>query len=67
MEPDDDFKTSTLSRWPPNVGNKCVAVKRTATDVQVRETKVVNGHVLSFTHEEWSAFIDGVHLNEFDL
>jgi hypothetical protein len=67
MEPDDDFKTSTLSRWPPNVGNKCVAVKRTATDVQVRDTKVVNGPVLSFTHEEWSAFIGGVHLNEFDV
>lgn len=64
---DTDFKTSSLSRWPPNVGNRCVAVKRTAENVQVRDTKVKNSPVLTFTHDEWEAFIGGVRQNEFNL
>ena len=64
---DADFKTSSLSRWPINVGKKCVKVKRTALDVQVRDSKEVNGPILIFTHDEWRAFVGGVRNNEFDI
>lgn len=67
MQVDEDFKTSSLSRWPTNVGNRCVAVKRNQDGVLVRDTKVQDGPILEFTHEEWEAFIGGVRLGEFDL
>lgn len=65
---DPDFKTATMSRWPPNVGKRCVKVKRTGRDVQVQDSKLAeDSPTLSFTHDEWRAFIDGVKKGEFDL
>lgn len=67
MRYDQDFKRAMASRWPPWVGNRCVEVKRTSDDVQVRDSKLSNSPVLSFTHEEWSAFLSGAKKGEFDL
>jgi hypothetical protein len=50
-------------------GGSCVEVMRRADDsVLVRDTKDHgSGPVLTFTHAEWSAFLDGVGKGEFDL
>jgi len=57
-----------MSRWPPNVGKRCVKVKRTESDVQVRDSKLgEDSPTLSFTHDEWRAFLDGAKNGEFDL
>lgn len=45
----------------------CVAVRRTAADVQVRDSKDPDGPVLTFTHREWKDFLAGVRKREFDL
>lgn len=44
----------------------CVAVKR-ENGVHIRDTKDVSDTTLSFTNDEWKAFIDGVKNGEFDL
>ena len=64
---DIGFKSAKASRWPPNVGNRCVEVKRGQNDVQVHDSKNKEGPVLVFTHDEWTAFLDGVGKREFDL
>jgi hypothetical protein len=33
----------------------------------MRDSKDLNGPVLEFTREEWSAFVEGVIAGEFDL
>lgn len=45
----------------------CVEVRLTADRVQVRDTKNHQGALLTFTHNEWQAFLTGVRLGEFDL
>lgn len=46
----------------------CVEVQfLTDGGVQVRNSKDPDGPVLTFTREEWEAFIGGVRLGEFDL
>ncbi len=64
---DPDFKTATMSRWPPWIGKRCVKVKRTDRDVQVQDSKIQDSPTLVFTHTEWRAFVDGVKKGEFDL
>ncbi|MEX0910441.1 MAG: DUF397 domain-containing protein [Candidatus Paceibacterota bacterium] len=65
---DLDFKTATMSRWPSNIGKRCVKVKRTEFDVQVKDSKLgEDSPILSFTHDEWRAFLDGAKKGEFDL
>lgn len=45
----------------------CVAVAGLEDGtVAVRDDKVADGPVLSFTPEEWSAFLAGVRVGEFD-
>ncbi|OGY33888.1 MAG: hypothetical protein A3C02_03860 [Candidatus Andersenbacteria bacterium RIFCSPHIGHO2_02_FULL_45_11] len=44
----------------------CVAVKR-ENGVHVRDTKDTNDTTLSFTNDEWKAFIEGVKNGEFDV
>lgn len=61
----DGFKTSSFT--PENVYVACVAVKISDNDVQVRDTKDSGNTTLTFTHREWSAFIQGVKANEFEL
>ncbi len=45
----------------------CVAVKRDADSVSVRDTKDPTDTTLTFTKKEWSIFIDGVKNGEFDV
>jgi len=65
---DDDYRTATMSRWPPWIGKRCVKVKRTEHDVRVMDSKLgEESPILVFTHAEWEAFIHGVKHGEFDL
>lgn len=45
----------------------CVEVRFAPDEVRVRDTKDKNGTVLTFTPDEWRAFVSGVQLGEFDL
>lgn len=48
------------------IRTNCVAVKMQGEAVQLRDTKDSKDTTLSFTKDEWSAFIDGVKKGEFD-
>lgn len=45
----------------------CVEVATTGTKVFVRDSKRRTGPVLTFTAQEWTAFLGGVRDGEFDL
>lgn len=45
----------------------CVAVKRDSNGVHVRDTKDTMDTTLSFTKNEWKAFIKAVKDGEFDV
>ena len=45
----------------------CVEVAATDEEVRVRDSKNQSGPVLSFTHNEWNAFIKGVKNDQFNL
>lgn len=45
----------------------CVEVSVGSHDIAVRDAKRSDSPVLSFTREEWTAFIQGVKTGEFDL
>ena len=46
----------------------CVEVGRTPDGaILVRDTKDRSQHALSFTEEEWMAFVGGVKAGEFDF
>ncbi len=62
---DDCFKKSTES--PLDTSKNCVSVARSADGVFVRDTKDPGKTTLSFTHDEWSAFVGGVRKGEFDV
>jgi putative sterol carrier protein len=47
-------------------GEFCVAVKRDNHGVHIRDTKDETDTTLSFSNDEWKAFIDGVKNNEFN-
>ena len=60
-----------LNEWhkavASNGGTNCVEVMETEEGFLVRDTKDRGeGHVLSFTKEEWTAFLEGVDGGEFD-
>jgi len=59
------FVTSSITRFLPI--KTCVAVRIRAKGVGVRDTKHVSSPTLSFTRDEWSAFIQGVKKGEFDV
>ena len=48
-------------------GNECVEVNMRADRVHVRDTKNRTAGVLTFSLQEWNAFLAGVRLGEFDL
>ena len=50
-----------------NNGGQCVDVSGTDTQILVRDSKDVDGPVLTFSFEEWRAFLGGVRLGEFDI
>jgi hypothetical protein len=55
------FHKSTFSEQ-----GTCVEVGRTGGVIQVRDTKAPNGSALSFSAQEWAAFVAGVKAGEFD-
>ena len=58
-----DFKISSFCSF-----GSCVEVGRTSDgDVLVRDTKDRAQQALSFTDEEWTAFVGGVKAGEFDF
>jgi hypothetical protein len=62
-KPKPSFYKSTYS----NDSGACVEVCRTDDGVMVRDSKDPNGAVLTFTPDEWTAFINGAKHHEFDL
>lgn len=49
-----------------DAGN-CVEVAFAEDSVRVRHSRSPNGPILSFTHSEWKAFLEGADNGEFDL
>jgi len=58
----DVWKKSSLSG-----GAGCVEVRRCTHGVQIRDSKDQGGPVLTFTTNEWKAFLEGVQLGEFQI
>ena len=46
---------------------QCVEVMDTGADVMVRDSKNPTGPALTFTRDEWRAFLGGVQDNEFNI
>jgi hypothetical protein len=46
-------------------GGQCVEVAKMAGEYLIRDSKDPEGTVLSFTEEEWAAFVEGVAAGEF--
>ena len=44
----------------------CVEVAHTDGTIAIRDSKDVDGPVLTFSHGEWAAFVAGVRNGEFD-
>ena len=44
----------------------CVEIRDRGEAIDVRDSKNPTGAVLSFTPDEWSAFLDGARKGEFD-
>ena len=59
--PDSDWRKSSFSGH-----TGCVEWRMDERGVQVRDTKIQAGPELSFTHEEWVAFLAGVRNGEAD-
>ena len=63
MKKDGKFRKSTLSP----VSDVCVEVGRDEDSIMVRDTKDKTHTTLSFSDEEWKAFVGGVKKGEFDI
>jgi hypothetical protein len=60
----ESWKKSTRSG--PN--GQCVEARQAFTgDVEIRNSNDLSQGVMSFTPDEWAAFIEGAKDNEFDL
>ncbi|MCL4537509.1 MAG: DUF397 domain-containing protein [Nitrospirae bacterium] len=60
----EKFKKSSFSG---DYGKHCLGVCLKESSVYVINTNDSNGHVLTFTAEEWDAFLKGVKNGEFDM
>jgi hypothetical protein len=64
---------STDTRWFKSTrsgsnGGQCVEVRRHDGKIQVRDSKANGaGPILTFTRDEWAAFLGGARQGEFDL
>ena len=47
-------------------GTNCVQVKSQDDMIVVGNSRLVDGPFLSYTHDEWTAFLDGAKKGEFD-
>ena len=64
-ENEEGFYCSTAT--PAEYYKHCVAVKITGNSVMVRDTKDASKMTLTFTHNEWKAFLKGASKGEFNL
>jgi hypothetical protein len=60
---DDVWRKSTASQPAGN----CLEVAIGVDAVRIRHSEDRSGAVLSFTHTEWRAFLDGARNGEFNL
>ena len=63
MDAGGAWVTSSVSSGNGN----CVEAQVTVDGVSLRDSKDRSGPVLSFTSEEWAAFLAGARGGEFDL
>ncbi len=47
-------------------GGQCCEVRNRGEVIDVRDSKDTSGPFLTFTRDEWTAFVDGVKKGEFD-
>ena len=67
-EDEDGFRTPSFTKYIFRILKMvCVSVKITGDSVMVRDTKDPTKTTLTFDHDEWAAFINGVKAGEFDL
>ena len=57
----DSWRTATMSG-----GTNCVQVKSQYGMIIVGNSRYTDGPFLSYTHDEWAAFLDGAKKGEFD-
>lgn len=62
----DHLAGLTWRKSTRSVLDNCVEVASTGDVVAVRDSKNPAGPALVYTHDEWTAFIDGVKDGEFD-
>lgn len=62
IESADGWRKSTFCG-----SSSCVEVQYDDTNYLVRDGKNPDGPVLSFTRDEWRAFVSGVNAGEFQL
>jgi hypothetical protein len=60
---DDVWHKSSASQ----PGGDCLEVALAVDAVRIRDSQDRSGAVLSFTHAEWRAFLDGARDGEFNL
>lgn len=60
-------RTDTVKSSYSEPQENCVDVDRTPGSVNVRDSKHPDGPVLTFTPDEWAAFVLGVKAGEFDI
>lgn len=56
-----EWRKATLSG-----NNGCIEVTPLRDGVALRDSKDPDGPMLTYTHHEWSAFLDGAKKGEFD-
>jgi hypothetical protein len=47
--------------------DNCVEARLVEGGAEVRHSKNPNGPTITFTRDEWAAFVDGVKDSEFDI
>ena len=62
---EDDFRKSSFTKHRP-IPDLCVQVALGENVVAVRNSNDPTKNTLTFTREEWVAFIKGVKASEFD-
>lgn len=55
------------SSFSASANNGCVMVRFAEGAVQVQDSKVFNGPVLTFSRKEWEAFLLGAFAGEFEM
>ena len=48
-------------------GGQCVEVRQNDETMQVRDSKDRSGPILTFTRDEWIAFVGGIKDGEFEI